>query len=414
MRAKQGMRLVAVIATTLLVTSVGQVSASVSGDGASGGCVGPGGIWCGGGGCSWDISGDCTSEGGSEPGSSGCRPGSRVSSTECIGGRIQETLYTCNAQGTGWTSQPGPANGHSCADDSADQICTYNEYGIPEECWEIPDSDIPCDDLDLSASGIQCANSWGLHVSVSVPCQRVGRQPYPRGMVTVYNFLAFDADSSPSWNEAWSRTLGYHECLDNSISHGGRDVRNLRIGLAWGRRDDMLPYWDFGSAGSTRGWTARAAWEHSSYGQPECGPGLQVGEKLPAFPVRVYTYWNAYWRMVYQYLRDERHCRYDGVEASRNYGNCDNDHDGSIDKGYVWKYEVCRDDDNHDGIPDDHCWTTYDSGWNLIDLTPFYGSSYYISGATGIVPTHLEPNPACNGLCIPVIEVQGVIENPRR
>jgi len=303
----------------------------------------------------------------------------------------------------------------NCEESFEDLICYWEEITIEPTCWEIPGNETPCEDLDWGTAGIQCFGEYGLDVSVSVPCQRVARIPYPRGMVIVPNRMWIT--DSPAWVEAWSQTLDYNACLSHSIEDDGRAVRNFRIGLAWGRMGDVLPYWEVEDSGAYRGWdVGNIVWERASWGKPECGPGLHQGEKLPAYRVNVYTYWQLYWRRVYERQRDTRECVYawqcDHGQAVP--GQCDFDGDGDIDPCYVWKEELCDTDENHDGIPDDECWQTVDSGWNVFDLRMFgYPTAYFVSSAAGPVPTDLEPDPGCNGICVPVIEVQGLIRNPR-
>ena len=313
--------------------------------------------------------------------------------------------------------------GQGCLED---RVC-YSETGHHEdlECWSAPDNETPCEDMNWTAAGIQCMGEYGLSVSVSVPCQRVGRIPYPRGMVIVPNRLWLTADS-PSWNEAWSQTLDYNACLSHNIGDGDRAVRNYRIGLAW-ERMATPPYWEIENAGNYQGWEVRGVvWEQASWGKPRCGPGLTPGEPLPSYRANVYTYWMPYWRIQYERQKDEGNCvwRQGAYDDGRcecipegETGSCsdDNDDNGVSDwAGYVRVTEVCDDDENDDGIPDDHCWETEDTGWTAFDLRQFgYPTSYYVSSAAGPTPTTLEPNPACSGICIPVIEVQGVIQNPR-
>lgn len=366
--------------------------------------------------------GVCESEGGEEEGKQHCTTGLALNIYTCENGEIWLTWYKCIDGEWIFQDKQLTASGVDC-NEVQDQFCLLDGPRI--ECQDLPDNETPCEDLDWSTAGIQCLGEYGLNVSVTVPCQRVGRIPYPRGMVVVPNRMWITADS-PAWVESWSQTLDYNACLNKDIKEGDRLVRNFRIGLAWGRINSMPPYWEVEDSGVYRGWVARGiVWERSSWGKPECGPGLH-GERLPAYRVRVYTYWQAYWRRVYERQKKTTECvwRQDAHDDGRcecippgEEGSCDDDTNGdgvSDWAGWVTEEVLCDTDADGDGIPDDECWETVDSGWQPFDLRAFgYPTSYFVSSAAGPVPTTLEPNPGCSGVCVPVIEVQGVIRNPR-
>lgn len=359
--------------------------------------------------------GTCTDEESTESGGRECTPSSTLIVVTCTGGlQACSRFYQCGEDGRwGLISE-------ICYTSPECRSVACLAEGTPYwECWELPGSSTPCEDLNWGASGIQCEGMYDLNVSVSIPCQRVTRTPYPRGMVAVPNSLGLA--NSPGWNEAWSETLDYNACLQRNINMDGRKVRNFRIGLAWGRMDNMPPYWEIAGVGGFRGRSVTVVWERSSFGQPVCGPGLTAGQRLPAFPGRLYTYWTAYWRIQYQVQIDRPKCVYDWRCSVPGYlcaARCDKNGDGIVDAETIWEDNLCGDDpDEQDvhGRPRDECWRDEDSGWNPIDLRSFgYPTAYFVSRRSGPMPTALEPNPGCSGFCIPVIEVQGLIENPRR
>ncbi len=363
-----------------------------------------------------EASGQCESEGDRdrrETEGQICVPGSRFSYLICDEG--QRCTYVCNDAGQ-WESWGCIPVYDVCVDDL---VCLTPSGSYEPTCWTPEtreDSETPCEDLDWGTAGIQCLGEYGLDVSVTVPCQRVGRIPYPRGMVVVPNRMWIDANS-PAWVESWSQTLDYNACLSHDIKEDDRLIRNFRIGLAWERIDDMPPYWKVEESGTYRGWSVGGiAWERSSWGKPRCGPGLQQGERLPAYRVDVYTYWQAYWRRVYDRQKKFEECESDWRCDAWGQCNtvCDIDGDGHADSGTKWETYLCNTDENEDGIPDDECWEEVDSGWQPFDLRMFgYPTSYFVSSAAGPIPTALEPNPGCSGVCVPVIEVQGLIRNPR-
>lgn len=369
-----------------------------------------------------EISARCESQGGEEEGGAECTPGTQIHVVDCEAGT--GTVYECSADGCGW--EEVWSGDRECQGEEGYDICWWNEETGEEECTHVPGNSTPCEDLNWSAAGIQCMNEYGLSVAVTIPCQRVGRIPYPRGMVIVPNSLWVTADS-PAWNEAWSDTLDYDECEALGISEGERAVRNFRIGLAW-ERSSAPPYWEIENSGSYQGWeVSGVVWEQASWGKPRCGPGLTPGELLPSYRADVYTYWSAYWNLEYQVQRQEGTCGWDGEAHDDGVcecmpegqeGSCSDDANGdgiSDWAGWIHVEELCDDDENGDGIPDDHCWETVNEGWSLLDLRQFgYPTTHFVSRAAGPQPTDLEPNPGCNGVCIPVIEVQGLLRNPRQ
>lgn len=373
----------------------------------------------------------CESQGGSEPGQQEgrCQPGMNLIVTtgrDYPDDRCLSTtrFYVCNADGQ-WefdSASSGLIPRSIAPNQDCDQAkaCTW-ETMDDIQCWDLDIQDgnnTPCEDLNWSAGGIQCLGEYGLNVSVSVPCQRVRRIPYPRTMVLVPTLMQLDPNS-PAWREAWSQTLDYNACLNRNISEDGRLIRNYRIGIAWGRDDDTLPVWQVEDAQvqPRPDGSAVAVWEKASWGKDRCGPSLRPGDDpLPAYHARVYTNWTAFWRRIYDRQKMDWKCVY-AWQCSYGQdiaGQCDHDGDGRFDHCYVPQQELCDDDKDHDGIPDDNCWETVDTGWQPFDLRMFgYPTPQFVSGAAGPAPTAQEPNPSCNGFCIPVIEVQGVIRDPR-
>ncbi|MCD6286816.1 MAG: hypothetical protein J7M39_12970 [Anaerolineae bacterium] len=368
----------------------------------------------------------CESEGGPGDSESGeeqvCEPGDWLSvqrEETQADGRCHASIeyYQCGYDGKWVRTNREEYTVAECRD----QVTVCQLWAGPDYtdiCWEVPLNPTPCEDMNWSANGIQCVGEYGLNVSVSVPCQRVRRIPYPRSMVLVPALMQLDPDS-PAWREAWSQTLDYNACLNQNIKEGDRLVRNYRIGIAWGRDDDIPPVWRVEDAAvqSRPDGSAVVSWEKASWGKPRCGPSLDPeGDPLPAYRAQVYTNWTAFWRRIYERQKTDWECVY-AWQCSYGQdiaGQCDHDGDGHFDRCYVPKQVLCDDDENDDGIPDEHCWDTVDSGWQPFDLRMFgYPTSQFVSGAAGPAPTAREPNPGCNGLCIPVIEVQGVIRNAR-
>jgi hypothetical protein len=357
-------------------------------------------------GCHWEQSGTCESEGEEEEGAEQCDPGSEMYVVDCEA--EWATMYECKDDR--WEETWGAPR--SCQGSEGYDVCWWDEEEEEEKCYHIPGNDTPCEDMNWSESGIQCIGQYNLSVSISPPCQRMDRLPYPRGMVTVPNDMWFRPDVSPHWNDAWSDKLGYWDCK-SKLSDQGRDIKDYQIGLAVERADDVAPRWDLGYGGGARGWFASASWPFSSFGQDECGPGLDPGDTLPGFPVNMTTYWNVYWAVQYDVQADKRECEYDWkcTEWGQCSTTCDADGDGVADDGTTWVTEICDDDEDEDGVPDAHCWVHTLKGWNQIDLRPYIGMAYMPSSRSAPVRAEDPMYGVCSGMCLPIIEVQAPIKS---
>jgi hypothetical protein len=262
------------------------------------------------------CSGTCTSSG---SGSTTCTPGAMYSYLKCYGDYRQWFDYVCTDDGQWQLYRTGDRIDGVCKDDEA----CYSPDGQPvppEECYKVNKSETPCEDLDWGASGVQCNGAYNLSVSVTVPCQRISRMPYPRGLVASPVNLSFSPDANVSWVQNWSQTLDYHECMAYGLKQGKRMIRNYRIGLAWGRIDGMAPRWELQEAGGGNGFAVSAVWQKSSFFGDECGPGLNAGDVLPAFRGRLYTSWTAYYRVQYELQKTIKECHTDGGCEER--GDC--------------------------------------------------------------------------------------------
>jgi hypothetical protein len=402
-----------VMVTLLAVVFLGAETDLVLADGPV--CVGNLKQVCSGGTCTWQESDECTSSGSTEPGATGCTPGAYYQVLTC-----DESCW-CTACGNRCSAE-GAWEATSCSSQyiagcfaGEKRACYQSGMYEPPECWTVPENETPCEDLDWSATGIQCAAAYGLSASVTVPCQRISRLPYPRGLVAAPMNLTFSPGANVSWVEDWSSTLDYHECAAIPLKKGKRMIRNYRIGLAWGRMDEMAPRWELQESGGGVGYSLSVAWQKSSFFGDECGPGLG-GETLPAFRGRLYTSWTAYYRVQYELQKMIKECHTDGGCEERGdcrYA-CSRDDDDIKEWGTKEVDVLCDTDDDGDGIPDGECWKDKDTGWVAFDLREFgYPTPYFVSNKSGPIVDTDPGYAACNGFCVPVIEVQGIIENPR-
>lgn len=305
--------------------------------------------------------------------------------------------------------RPGPCSG-------AASLCILPGSWeiLPDACYELtPPSENPCEPLEIGPDGVSCHSRFRIRASVSLPCLPVVRQPYPRGLVALPNRMV--VLPGPDWVEGWSEVLDRHACLERGlVTFQGRKVRNFQIGVALGLKRDVPPIWRVEDSGTYSGWSVLAIWERASYGKPRCGPGLQPGIPLPAYRVTVETAWQPYYRIRAQLLkppRTEEFCAgcsqnpddpYDPPQGCQAIpappGQCYAS-DGCT---YVRCTVECPESD-------DTCWEPYDSGWVPLNPQAYgYPYPYIVSRKAG----DARDMGACR-VCVPVIEVQGLISNPR-
>jgi len=266
----------------------------------------------------------------------------------------------------------------------------------------------PCRDADWTSDGVQCEGNYGAIVSAAIPCCRVERAPYPRGLVTQYNFFTIDCPQEEQWSQTALRNPpagepGHYPCAsDANVGH----VANYKIGLLWTRVPGYLAEWDFDD-GSERmvGDSVYHIYESSSYGRPQNGVGLN-GQPLPAYQVGATTLWRVFSRETYQVCE----CVSSHQECTCGYDS-DGDRSG-CDCGEGWMESDPHYYNRRRTVCDAYNWVTHDTGWKAIDLSPWIGTWYAVSSKTGPKATGLEPNPPCGVVPVPVIEVQGVIKNP--
>jgi hypothetical protein len=244
----------------------------------------------------------------------------------------------------------------------------------------------PCP-VVISSSGItlSCSPYYNeISVSADVPCMEAGRSPAPRGLVSVENLLWLVPGVGENGNfpQNWSDT-----CWPIPNNPVENHPYNYRIGVRWKRLTDRPPEWDFnerswneGRSGSTaEGLNALHTYESASFGLAANGPGLEGAFNLPAYQVRVHTYWIAEWAQAWEY--------------------------------FTWECPEGKERDDGNGpyctAPEIQVWHSAFDGWHFIDLTRYGNPTYYFD-STRVESPDVRVMPA--HVCLPVIPVP-VIES---
>ena len=295
---------------------------------------------------------------------------------------------------------------------------------------------------------------WGyyIHAWAVVPPHRVQIRPFPRWLVALEGTMSltrspdFSVTGGPEGaglaEGFWSAGVNLPLNLDLADPDPG-DIRDYRIGVRWrmlrpferlfGGNPVPESCWNFDerewniaggyAAPGACGDAVTHAYETSSWGKPENG-GRFVHENsgcarvpsepgewtLPAYQVRVPTYWTVEWADEWYVWAEngwewEDTCFYRAAPPiGQQWANCDGNGDGVNDPDY---YRLAR---------PKYEWVHQRVGWYPLDLRPYgYPQWYYESWA--VVTTgagewcpfeYADPNPG-DTVRIPVIEVQTVI-----
>ncbi|MBU0495604.1 MAG: hypothetical protein KKB13_27465 [Chloroflexi bacterium] len=252
-------------------------------------------------------------------------------------------------------------------------------------------------------------------VQAAIPCVRVTREPYPRGLVSVPMQFTL---GGPDQAEMWSNPLpegvppGTVSCMGQSHAR----YRDYQLGLKWVRIGSAAwgatglpgpqpgaPYWTFDErswnpGGSASGETVMHRYETSSWGKPTNGPA-----GLPAYQVSLSTYWGLFWAVQYdewQCVAGEDRC------VPRNPdGTCR----GQATAYQPWCGDLCPNQSGNARWVCTACdWVHQFDGWHLIDLRPYGSPNWYDTSQKVALP---QQGVGCaNVIPVPVIEAQGVIE----
>jgi hypothetical protein len=281
------------------------------------------------------------------------------------------------------------------------------------------------------------------------------------GTLTLQDFPAFTptnlcTPNGPGGSEGcWSDAVTFPQRAPGEESQPG-DVRDYRLGLRW-RRIDQVPGEDYGPVPSIcwafdeRSWnvgmdygcgvvfneacgptSVAHIYETSSWGLANNGPRFLSAQEacpsgasgcceqvpsgpgewnLPAYQVRVPTYWAAEWRVEWR-----------SWDAVGREGECvclggggANECTGEVGLcvGAPWtEHWTWIDDPVYD-------WVTHEEGWHTFDLRDFGGSTWYYTSwaviTTGEGPwcayEYADPNPG-DTVRVPVIEIQVPLRDP--
>lgn len=281
-------------------------------------------------------------------------------------------------------------------------------------CGETTDELQPC-----TPGGSTTCSEYGATVCASLPVFYAGRQPFPRTMVTLAeHFWLSDANGNPiqdmPTNVVWSSKVNPSgdaacscredgDCDDDSPPVGTKC--DFQIGLK-AEPGNEPPTWSCEDAQGGTGYRVSCMWEHSSAGKEYNGFGKDC-EDLPAFSVGATApYWWSIGRQWYQWAQIGRDC--DCVCATGTATDqCDcHGSDGSRCTG---ANEFCKQE--CDPI---YGWKHEGPNWELLDLRDYgHPTPYMLNPRVQLAPSYdCGPHPT-GVIYVPVIEVQGVISNPK-
>ncbi len=280
----------------------------------------------------------------------------------------------------------------------------YREGCCGPSCpCEEPDAP-PDEPITVPGDWIQ-GSLWGAQVQLQLPVWTADRVPYPRGMVNVPNRIwsenippasAWSNRVDPPMYDCSCRATG--TCEDDPPAEG--TICDFQIGLRT-EPGNQAPEWACEESGGGYGYQAICTWPYSSAGKDYIGKGLSC-EDLPAFRVTAsLPYWWWFGRQWYEWKEVDQ--EYECVHVP-GWGTaaCDLSGDGNNDEDTRWIGHPVYD------------WVREGPNWELLDLRD-YGLStpYMLNRKVRLVNTRdCGPHPV-GVLPIPVIEVQGVISNPK-
>ncbi len=254
---------------------------------------------------------------------------------------------------------------------------------------------------------------YGACVSLSLPVWYVDRRPYPRGMVQVPNMLSVvDLPAAEAWSGAVDpdgsachcRADG--SCAEDAPAEG--TLCDFRLGLRT-VPSNQAPSWVCEDSGKGTAFEITCTWPHSSAGKAYEGKGLGC-EALPAFRVTAsLPYWwyiGRQWH-VWEQVGENCSCVCKVCEDPRGCADqCDCHGDGSL---CIHDDEFC----DRDCEPV-YGWVQQGPNWELLDLRDYgHPTPYMVNGNVQLVDSRAcGPHPV-GSIWVPIIEVQGVISNPK-
>ena len=299
----------------------------------------------------------------------------------------------------------------------------------PLHCLEGPESFVPGDGWVEYRIG----EDWcGLTMEATAHARpvEVSFNPGPRSLVNMETTFYADTNLEPNdwamsgavddwdpeaWEEQKSKWIKMDTACPGENTEFSPAYKNFRIGVRLQRvtpesnyfpLKERVPCWtawdwderDWGSpktscADQSIGPVVEHTYLTSSAGKPQNGMGLDGVANLPAYQVGVESYWVAHWRWEWDALECKGHttCTYRKCKGDDAEGHCTG-----------WEDVVAH--------PCAQVGWTHHVKQGAIDL-----SEPPCSNPTWFLKSHLIRTPddrVGNALPVPIIEVQGVIENP--
>ena len=290
-----------------------------------------------------------------------------------------------------------------------------NTYYIEECCGpSCPCQEPTTEDEPVTVPGdLVAASEWGARVQLQLPVWTADRSPYPRGMVQLPNTIwAEDIPVASAWSSPVDP--GEDDCLcrddgscDDDPPPAGT-MCDFQIGLKT-EPGNQPPTWACEESGGGPGYQTTCTWKYSSADKPYIGKGLSC-EDLPAFRVTAsLPYWWSIGRRWYAWEQVGQDCECGCKVCEDPLGcsdQCDCHGDGSL---CIGENEFC----DRDCEPI-YGWVHHGPNWELLDLRD-YGHPRPDMLNRNVQLIHSRscgPHPV-GVLPIPVIEVQGVISNPK-
>ena len=337
-----------------------------------------------------------------------------------------------------FTPSPTPTPWAWCYDDTCSPgetrltMFRYNIFGVPivaeylEDCCgpscpcstPAPTPE-PCDPGTSTA-----CSEWGASVQAELPVWYVNRDPFPRAMVTVPEYLwVSDANGNPITQLPTQETWG------NPVDPGGSNcdcrandtcdenpppvgtICNFRLGLK-AEPGNSPPTWTFEDGGTAFGYRVAVQWEHSSAGKPSDGRGLNC-EPVPAFSVHATVpYWWYLGRRWEQWEKTGTQTKCAYIDPATGQVACYYKEFGC----YSGPTNPCSAgwEDWETRTVDVYGWKQHGPNWVQLDMRS-YGlpTPYMPNPRIQLAPVRpCGPHPV-GVVYVPCIEVQGVISNPR-
>jgi hypothetical protein len=225
-------------------------------------------------------------------------------------------------------------------------------------------------------------------------------------------FSAVDLPEAKAWSPAVDPDGSDCDCRDDGSCDDDEPDEGTRCDFKLGLKTvpgRQAPTWNCEDSGGGAGFQMTCTWPHSSAGKPYEGKGLDC-EALPAFRVTAsLPYWWYIGRQWEEWEQVGQDCDC-GCKVCEDPNGCSDEcdchGDGSLCTG---DNEFC--DRDCDPVYD---WVHHGPNWELLDLRDYgHPTPYMTNSQVQLIGSRLcSPHPV-GAIWVPVIEVQGVISNPK-